>query len=509
VVEAVELPEAPLPDLLAVAAGAAGAGPLAGARLAVVDGDTDLGAALAGRLTAAGAAVDRLAPDHPELGGRIVAAGDGVLWLGSMEAGPTGGALPAAFAAVRAALLAGCRRLVVATAHAGVFGRRPSGEETLTPGAGWAGLVRTLALELPEATVRLVDLDPKDEPGRSAERLLAEMFATGGPPVVGYRSGQRVTVAARRRDLPAATGELPLDRDSVVLLTGGARGITARVAIALAGRTGCAVELFGRSQPPAVEDPEVAAATDAVALRRLLARRGPDGTANPANSAKPAKPADPAAIEAAVARILAGRQVRDTLTVLERHAASVRYTPLDVRDGAAVARAVAAVYARHGRIDGVVHGAGIVEDRLLADKTPESFARVFDTKVDGALALLRALRRDARFVTLFGSVAGVFGNRGQADYAAANDALDTLAHAWSDRFDGRVFSVDWGPWGGGDAPGGGRGMVSAELERAFRRRGVDLIDPDAGVEALLREIATPDGPAQVIYSATDAEAFGA
>jgi NAD(P)-dependent dehydrogenase (short-subunit alcohol dehydrogenase family) len=102
------------------------------------------------------------------------------------------------------------------------------------------------------------------------------------------------------------------------------------------------------------------------------------------------------------------------------------------------------------------------------------------------------LRPDVRFLVLFGSVSGVFGNRGQVDYAAANDALDSLAHLWSARLPGRVVCVDWGPWAGG-------GMVSAELEREYARRGVTLIDPDAGVACLLAELADDDGPAQVVY----------
>ncbi|MEC4021135.1 KR domain-containing protein, partial [Streptomyces sp. H27-D2] len=88
------------------------------------------------------------------------------------------------------------------------------------------------------------------------------------------------------------------------------------------------------------------------------------------------------------------------------------------------------------------------------------------------------------FLVLFGSVAGVFGNRGQADYAAANDALDTLAHSWSRRFPGRVLAIDWGPWSSGAG-----GMVTPELERAYARRGIPLIDPDAGTAAFLAELA--------------------
>jgi NAD(P)-dependent dehydrogenase (short-subunit alcohol dehydrogenase family) len=143
------------------------------------------------------------------------------------------------------------------------------------------------------------------------------------------------------------------------------------------------------------------------------------------------------------------------------------------------------VYARHGRLDGVVHGAGVIEDRFLRDKTPESYARVYETKVAGARALLDAVRDDVGFVVLFGSVSGVFGNKGQVDYAAANDALDTLAHAHGGpggRLAGRVLSIDWGPWGG-------TGMVSDELAREYARRGVGLIDPADGVTALWTELA--------------------
>ncbi len=258
--------------------------------------------------------------------------------------------------------------------------------------------------------------------------------------MVGYRDGVRATPRIRPVELGVAgevgevgdvgaagyAGELPagLGPSSVVLLTGGARGITAAVAVELARRSGCAIELIGRTPPPTgPEDPVTADALDAPALRRALVATGVRR---------------PAEIESQVARLLAEREVRTTLEVLGRLASSVRYHAVDVRDGAAVALVVADVYARHGRLDGVVHGAGILADRLLRDKTPESFDQVYRTKIEGARALLAALRDDVGFVALFGSVAGVFGNRSQVDYAAANDALDTLAGACAGRFAGRV-----------------------------------------------------------------------
>ena len=263
----------------------------------------------------------------------------------------------------------------------------------------------------------------------------------------------------------------------------------AGVALALARLTGCHVELVGRTPAPAgPEDPATAAAADMTALRGVLARQGA-GT--------------PAEIDAAARRILAEREIRTTLEELRGVAASVRYHAADIRDASAVRALVEDVYARHGRLDGIVHGAGVLEDRLLADKSPESFERVYGTKVDGLRALLDAIepgdaaRPPVGFVVAFGSVSGAFGNRGQTDYAAANDALDTLCRAGNARLPGRVVAVDWGPWAGG-------GMVSPKLGREYARRGITLIDAEAGIACLLRELSHGED-AQVIYMCGDVD----
>ncbi|WP_235826014.1 type I polyketide synthase, partial [Candidatus Frankia alpina] len=509
------------PEILPAPAGAAPVN-LSGSRFLLVEGGLGVGLALATRLEQAGAEVRILAADDAGLVDQIRAGvgTDGLIWIASADPDADEHAiLPGAFPALQAAALGGSRRVLIATGDGGRFGRaaRPSttsdpraidtleyarradaGEFTvrLTPGAGLAGLVRTIAREVPGLVLRLVDVEPKDEPRRIADSLLAELLTPGGPLVVGYRDGVRATPRVRPAGADGA-GDLPagLGPSSVVLLTGGARGITAAVAIELARRSGCAVELIGRTTPPAgPEDPATAGAADAPALRRALIETGVRR---------------PAEIEARVARLLAEREVRATLAILGGLASSVRYHAVDVRDGAAVAAVVAGVYARRGRLDGLVHGAGLLADRLLRDKTPESFDRVYRTKVDGARALLAAVRDDVGFVALFGSVAGVFGNRGQADYAAANDALDTLASAAAGRFAGRVVSVDWGPWASPAGAAGG-GMVSVELAREYARRGIGLIDPAVGVAALLRELAGPSGgPAQVVYMCADLGSFDA
>jgi NAD(P)-dependent dehydrogenase (short-subunit alcohol dehydrogenase family) len=231
--------------------------------------------------------------------------------------------------------------------------------------------------------------------------------------------------------------------------------------------------------PEPEADPQIEAAPDRKSLRGLLAARG-EGRS-------------PRQIEAEVERLWAAREIRANLLALRGVAVDVQYEAVDVRDEARFGRLIEAIYEQFGRIDGVVHAAGVLEDKLLSQKTGESFDRVFDTKVKGARVIARHLRPGAAFVVFFGSVSGVFGNRGQVDYSAANDALDKLARSSNGRLARRVLCIDWGPWGGG-------GMVSPELEREYARRGIGLIDPEQGARAMVDELRFGDpSEAQVLY----------
>ncbi|MGX6744771.1 SDR family NAD(P)-dependent oxidoreductase [Streptomyces xantholiticus] len=445
---------------------------LPGLRLAVVDDGLGVAAALAAALESHGAEVRTLHPDRLA----DAAGADGVVDLSALRPAPAP-VLPENFAALRDILTAGTHRLLLVTGRGGDFGR--TGSPDPVPGAGLYGFARTAALEYPGTAPRAVDVDPKDRPERIAAHLIAELCAPEEPLVIGYTNGTRNTLRTVSAPLPVteAMPPLPIGPDAVVLLTGGARGITARTALALAKATGCHIEVVGRTaRPEDVEDPAVGHAHDRVSLRAALFGKGLR---------------TPAEIENEATRILAAREVRATLAALTSTAASVRYHVADVTDAEAVRAVVHDIRTRHGRLDGIVHGAGTIEDRRLADKDPASFARVFATKVDGARHLAHAAADHGEdpapaFLALFGSVAGVFGNRGQADYAAANEALDTLATnpAWSRRFPGRVLSVDWGPWA---AEAGG--MVTPELERMYASRGIPVLDPAAGTAAFLAELA--------------------
>src|SRR5690606_21445205 len=152
------------------------------------------------------------------------------------------------------------------------------------------------------------------------------------------------------------------------------RGITARVAEGLARANPCRLVLVGRSELPASdEDPRTVGAADRSELRRALLEIGELKT--------------PAEIEAACNRIEADREMRATLDALAQLGAEVEYVAADVRSGEFGAL-LDDVRARHGRLDGVIHGAGVLDDHFIRDKGLDGFDRVYGTKVDGARAIL-------------------------------------------------------------------------------------------------------------------------
>jgi len=275
--------------------------------------------------------------------------------------------------------------------------------------------------------------------------------------------------------------------DSVFVVSGGGRGITAHCAIGLADRFRCAFGLLGRSP---VGETEPAWSRGFADEAELKARAADDLRAA---GARPTPPA----IQRGVDTLLASRAVADTLAGIARAGGRGIYLQADVGDPDAVGRAVDAVTARFGPVSGLVHGAGTLADRLVQHKTAADYAAVVRPKVDGLTNLLRYLPpSQLRHVVLFSSAAAYYGNAGQADYALANEALNKAAHALQRAYPAcQVLAIDWGPWAGG--------MVGPALGRLFRERGVQLIEPDAGAQLLADLLASPPrGAVQVLAGAS-------
>jgi len=349
-------------------------------------------------------------------------------------------------------------------------------EDCLLPGHGAvSGLLKSLDVEWPDTPVKTVDLSLEERPEDCAAQLFSEISLHDGFAEVLYRGSRRMIPALSETALENRDGNgLEIDASSVILVTGGARGITARVSLELARLYRPTLVLAGRSPLPPDEEPaHTALLTDEAELKNEIIR------AFKAEGRSFQLPE----VEAAFRRLLIEREIRANCASLREAGSRVEYRRVDVRDHEAFGRLIDSLYDAHGNIDGVIHGAGIIEDRLFFLKTWDSFERVFRTKVRSGLTLWRHLRPETlKFIAFFTSVAGRFGNAGQSDYTAANDEINKLAAFLNRRWPSRVFSVNWGPWAGG-------GMASLEVQEQFASRGVRLVSPLEGPRMFALELA--------------------
>jgi len=342
------------------------------------------------------------------------------------------------------------------------------------PGSGaLAGFLKTLALERPQIHCRVVDFASHAGEKEIAAALLRELNCRDGLTEAGYQGGQRLTLEAVPRATVKEQPRIALSPASVILMTGGARGITAQIAVELAQRYQPKLVLLGRTSLTesggALEIP----LDDERKAKRLI---------SDALRSQGVQPL-PRALEAEYQRLRRHEEISANLEAMRGAGSAVEYHVVDVADQQAFQSLIESIYARLGRIDGVIHGAGIIENRLIRDQSSESFDRISMPKIHGALTLARSLRQEKlQFLAFFSSVAARFGNPGQADYAATNEVLSKLAAWLNARWTARVCSIDWGPW---DTD---RGMVTVEQRERFRRAGMRMVSTSEGRSAFVEEL---------------------
>lgn len=334
---------------------------------------------------------------------------------------------------------------------------------------GYPGFLKSLDKEWEMTKCRSITLTGQFPSDRIPGMIIDEILHPDEPAEVIYHNGNRHTYNLIPSQLPVGdTSQLQLDKNSVVLVLGGAQGITAELMIRFAKDYPCNYILVGRSADPRnTVATQYASLTTKDAIKQQLIAEG--------QFTKPAE------IEKKASEIYKANQILSTIHSLEKNGALVTYRSLDLRNEQEISALITQVYKDYGRIDGVVHGAGLLEDKLFQQKTSESFERVYTTKVTPLRILAEQLRPDVQFVIFFSSVASAYGNRGQTDYAAANSVMDRYAWELRNTIKGKVTAINWGPWKG-------TGMVSPALEREYERRGIALIPLQEGMELFVNEL---------------------
>ena len=433
-------------------------------RLVVLDNNNSLARSLMSRLRNQGL--------NPELSDVVPDDCDGLIMTqGLRRPGDSGQALimmQKIFAAARRLALNTEEGVFITVSDSGTRRQPPACEVPLT--AGLAGLTKSAALEWPAAMVKHIHLERGSrKPGELADHLVTEILQGGDTPEVCLTaSGERLTTSTVVA--PVGSGKPTLPEGSVLLASGGARGITARCLAALAGRGKIKVALLGRSPLPGDEDPLADMSEDEV-KQALLTAASEEGRKLP-----------PREMLQKIRQWRAVQEIRSAIAGLEDTGSEAVYIQCDINDPASVNAAAEQTRKLWGRIDGILHGAGILADGLLRDKSPAAVQRVWEPKVNGLLHLLSATRTDElKLLMAFTSVAGRFGNAGQADYAMANETVAALLLQEAARRPGcQVKAMGWGPWEGG--------MVTPQLERHFKAAGVHVMSVDEGTGLFLDEL---------------------
>lgn len=337
--------------------------------------------------------------------------------------------------------------------------------------SGFPALVKTAALEWPRAHLRAIDLECGQRSiGAIAEAIALELLQGGGEIEVGLSAqGERSTLRSVLK--PVRPSMSVLNTGEVVLVSGGARGVTAACIEAWARTQKLKFVLLGRTAL-SPEPASCAQAADETGVKRALL----------AEAMAARESITPSELNARVRQVLANREVRATIAAIQAAGAEAHYLPVDVNNGALLQQALQRVRAALGPITGLVHAAGVLADKRIADKTDAQFDAVFGTKVLGLASLLQATADDPlKLLAVFSSVSARCGNTGQADYAMANEVIAKVARAEARRRPGlRVKSFGWGPWEGG--------MVTPHLKARFAELGVPMIPLAIGAQMFVDEL---------------------
>ena len=193
-------------------------------------------------------------------------------------------------------------------------------------------------------------------------------------------------------------------------------------------------------------------------------------------------------------KVLRGVDIHKNLARLNSKGATAEYFQVDVTSSEGVRAVVDEVISKHGRITGVIHGAGIEDSTPFESKSEATVNQVLDVKVSGWREIYNSLKeanQDLRFACSFTSVSGRLGNATQLGYCAANRILDA-EHSRINKDGLTSISIAWAPWSGA-------GMATrGSLETVFQMAEVDMIPLETGARMFTDEVLTQGGESVLI-----------
>ncbi|MDY7003517.1 MAG: SDR family NAD(P)-dependent oxidoreductase [Cyanobacteriota bacterium] len=300
---------------------------------------------------------------------------------------------------------------------------------------------RSLHLERPDSRVQVIDLPQNIEYSQASELVIQEMSTTEAMVVAGYNKDLLRLVPEGRIQQPATykPRSLSWSGEDVILVTGGAKGITAECAVAVAKTTGVKMALVGRSQRD--------------------------------NS-----------------------EVMKTLKRFQDEGLTCEYYSADITNSQAIVELVQKITSELGLITGFIHGAGLNTPRRIEQVTLEAAQKEVSPKLLGAYHILQALATTPpKLVMAFSSIIGVIGMPGNAWYGFANESLNLLLRQFqAQNSDTQVLSTAYSVW---DEVGMGARMGSI---KTLEKMGIGPVSLKEGRDRFLKLFESDPGVLQVL-----------
>jgi NAD(P)-dependent dehydrogenase (short-subunit alcohol dehydrogenase family) len=346
-----------------------------------------------------------------------------------------------------------------------------------------SGFVKAYQRERPGAAVKVVDFAAG---APTADLLIEETLRDPGCVEVGRPDdGLRWSIGLAEAPFGDGRDGLTPDKDTVFVVTGAAGSIVSAIVGDLAKASGATFHLLDLTPQPDPDDASLGKfTTDKDGLKTDIAQRLKDSGTRPT----------PVLIERELARYERLTAALNAIDAVTKAGGTAHYHQVDLTDTTAVEQVMTDVRDTSGRVDVLLHAAGLDISRSLRDKTRMEYDLVFDVKSDGWFNLLRAIGDMPLGVTVaFSSVAGRFGNLGQTDYSAANDLLCKITSSLRrTRPDTRALVLDWTAWGG-------FGMATrGSIPKAMAAAGIEMLAPESGISWIRRELTNSSGRGEVV-----------
>ncbi|MCJ7603517.1 MAG: SDR family NAD(P)-dependent oxidoreductase [Desulfobulbaceae bacterium] len=333
----------------------------------------------------------------------------------------------------------------------GFFGRGPKarGVEQCSASA----LAASLHLERQELKVRVLDFDPLVDAVHVAVKVSAEIATEDHYVASGYdiELTRRVPRLTLQEPAEYKTRGISWSADDVILVTGGAKGITAACALEFARKTRVRMALVGSSPHPESQE------------------TGADSS----------------------------NEIFQTISRFKEAGLTANYYQCDIVVQDAVKNLVRQVQADLGDITGVIHGSALNKPRTLATVSTEEAVREISPKVLGAVNLCHALKdQPPKLFIGFSSIIGVSGMARNGWYGFSNETLDLLLWRFADDHpETAVQSMAFSVW---DEIGMGIRLGSIAY---LAERGIAAIPVQEGVRRFMQLAIQDPGEQQVVIAA--------